>query len=289
MISEVTDGVILDYVPDALGSVHTVVDQSAAVVKSMRYKPYGDVLSRSGTVADRHYQWVGSYGYRATFAPSSSHYVRARHYSATSGSWTTVDPLWPDESAYGYVRGESTRSIDLSGMQQVVPPGVTEGIIRKCQGRIEPNDCSKLGTSPKAICIASMCAADAASNVIGWLPNTSGDLPKDILNDLIEWGKGQGKDFVLGGGQDPRDWSPTDCCKEASTGKPVGSIPNATAQIIKKLCDYAPGVINCLTMGKKIGGCCKCCDLNSKPSTKQNLLCHVACENKFNNPGGCSK
>ena len=120
MISEVTDGVILDYVPDALGSVHTVVDQSAVVVKSMRYKPYGEVLSRSGTVADRHYQWVGSYGYRATFAPSSSHYVRARHYNATSGSWTTVDPLWPDESAYGYVYGRATGGIDPTGQKPKV-------------------------------------------------------------------------------------------------------------------------------------------------------------------------
>ena len=115
MISEVTDGVILDYVPDALGSIHSVIDQDANVVKTMRYKPYGEVLSRSGTVADRHYQWVGSYGYRATFAPSSSHYVRARHYSATTGSWTTVDPLWPDESAYGYVGVRVTRSTDPSG------------------------------------------------------------------------------------------------------------------------------------------------------------------------------
>ena len=122
MISEVTDGVILDYVPDALGSIHSVIDQDANVVKTMRYKPYGEVLSRSGTVADRHYQWVGSYGYRATFAPSSSHYVRARHYSATAGSWTTVDPLWPDESAYGYTSGRATQWIDVTGNQKQTPP-----------------------------------------------------------------------------------------------------------------------------------------------------------------------
>ena len=115
IISEVTDGVILDYVPDALGSIHSVIDQDANVVKTMRYKPYGEVLSRSGTVADRHYQWVGTYGYRATFAPSSSHYVRARHYSATAGSWTTVDPLWPDENAYGYVGGRSALWTDSRG------------------------------------------------------------------------------------------------------------------------------------------------------------------------------
>jgi RHS repeat-associated protein len=117
IISEVTDGVILDYVPHALGSIHSVIDQDANVLKTMRYKPYGEVLSRSGTVADRHYQWVGSYGYRATFAPSSSHYVRARHYSAATGSWSTVDPLWPDEKAYGYVGARSSAFVDPSGLQ----------------------------------------------------------------------------------------------------------------------------------------------------------------------------
>jgi RHS repeat-associated protein len=129
IISEVTDGVILDYVPDALGSIHSVIDQDANVLKTMRYKPYGEVLSRSGTVADRHYQWAGTYGYRATFAPSSSHYVRARHYTATAGSWSTVDPLWPDESAYGYVNGRSTRSVDPTG---------TGGILEWIWGLLNP-------------------------------------------------------------------------------------------------------------------------------------------------------
>jgi RHS repeat-associated protein len=138
MISEITDGVILDYVPDALGSIHSVIDQDANVVKTMRYKPYGEVLSRSGTVADRHYQWVGSYGYRATFAPSSSHYVRARHYSATAGSWSTVDPLWPDESAYGYVNGRVSLVIDVKGnrpqkQKDIRPkPGKQNCVVKVC-------------------------------------------------------------------------------------------------------------------------------------------------------------
>jgi hypothetical protein len=41
--------------------------------------------------------------------------VRARHYSYLTGNWSTVDPLWPDESAYGYVGGFSTRRVDPSG------------------------------------------------------------------------------------------------------------------------------------------------------------------------------
>ena len=50
-----------------------------------------------------------------------SHYVRARHYSYVTGNWSTVDPLWPDESAYGYVGGKATFWDDQFGFG----PGVT--------------------------------------------------------------------------------------------------------------------------------------------------------------------
>ncbi len=115
MLSEVTDGVILNYVPDPLGSIHSVVDQTATAVKTMRYKPYGEVLSRSGSISDRMYQWVGPYGYRATFNYASSHYVRARHYSQTPGSWTTVDPVWPNQNGYLYCGSNPAGNLDPSG------------------------------------------------------------------------------------------------------------------------------------------------------------------------------
>ncbi len=85
----------------------------------MRYNPYGEVLSRSGSISDRFYQWVATYGYRATFNYASSHYMRARHYLQTTGVLTTVDPLWPDESAYRYVGGRAIRSVDPSGLGDV--------------------------------------------------------------------------------------------------------------------------------------------------------------------------
>jgi hypothetical protein len=44
-----------------------------------------------------------------------SHYVRARHYSHLTGNWSTVDPLWPDESEYRYVGGRASKLSDPSG------------------------------------------------------------------------------------------------------------------------------------------------------------------------------
>ena len=165
MLSEVTDGVILDYVPDALGSIHSVVDQTATAVKTMRYKPYGEVLSRSGSISDRMYQWVGTYGYRATFNYASSHYVRARHYSQTPGSWTTVDRFWQFYRSYSNVGGRIVSRRDQTGLapddpirsickfslcdklNDLKPPGSKFAELVKCmsdQGYGEPGDAERI-------------------------------------------------------------------------------------------------------------------------------------------------
>ena len=105
-----------DFLTDALGSVTAEVDQTGATKTfDGRYQPYGGDLSSTGTRGS--YGWVGTWGYRETGLSSSSHYVRARHFSKTIGRWNTVDPLWPIESAYGYAGGRIINSVDPSGLQ----------------------------------------------------------------------------------------------------------------------------------------------------------------------------
>ena len=105
-----------DFLTDALGSVTAEVDQTGATKTfDGRYKPYGRDLSSTGTRGS--YGWVGTWGYRETGLSSSSHYVRARHYSKTNGSWTTIDPLWLAQPAFRYVRGRVTRYTDPSGLR----------------------------------------------------------------------------------------------------------------------------------------------------------------------------
>ena len=105
----------LDFLTDALGSVTAEVDQTGATKTfDGRYKPYGGDLSSTGTRGS--YGWVGTWGYRGTGLSASSHYVRARHYSKTSGNWTTIDLLWPEQMPYGYANGRTTRTIDPSGL-----------------------------------------------------------------------------------------------------------------------------------------------------------------------------
>ena len=54
----------MDYLTDALGSVTATVDQSGTVQNTYRYKPYGDLLAKTGTGNDPKFLWVGSQGYR---------------------------------------------------------------------------------------------------------------------------------------------------------------------------------------------------------------------------------
>ena len=80
----------VDYLTDALGSVTATVNQSAQVVNTYRYKPYGSQLAKTGMGADPAYGWVGTQGYRPTQKKFSDFYVRARHYGTPMGRWSTV-------------------------------------------------------------------------------------------------------------------------------------------------------------------------------------------------------
>jgi RHS repeat-associated protein len=110
----------LDYVTDGLGSVVTTVDQTLTVQSTARYKPYGSELATTG--APMKFGWVGSEGYRGTGLPHSDCYVWKRHNSTVEGRWTTVDPLWPQELAYGYAFSNSTTVIDPSGLAGCLRP-----------------------------------------------------------------------------------------------------------------------------------------------------------------------
>lgn len=111
-----------DFLTDYLGSVLLEIDQTCTKTYDGGYKPYGGEFLSTGSRGV--FGWVGTWGYRNTGASESglkyaTHYVRARHYSQSSGMWTTVDPLWPRELPYGYVNGMPTRDIDPTGKWNV--------------------------------------------------------------------------------------------------------------------------------------------------------------------------
>ena len=108
----------IDYLTDALGNVTATMNQSAAIVNTYRYKPYGDQLAKTGTGSDPKYRFVGNQGYRQTSNKYSDVYIRARHFDERGGRWASVDPLqWRSSGQeYNYVAARPTVLIDFSGL-----------------------------------------------------------------------------------------------------------------------------------------------------------------------------
>ena len=59
-------GARTDYLTDALGNVTATMNQSAQILNTYRYKPYGGLLAKTGVGADPSFLWVGNEGYRQT-------------------------------------------------------------------------------------------------------------------------------------------------------------------------------------------------------------------------------
>ena len=149
--AEVTDGVRTTYLTDALGSVTATVDSSQTVLNTYRYKPSGDLLAKTGSSPDPRFLWTGDTGSRTTGLAYSEQYNRLRHYGSKQAAWTTVDPIWPVENAYVYVRSKPVTSTDpmgLSGITQQncislqlpIPPSWSIGM-EYCNWCYDPRCC----------------------------------------------------------------------------------------------------------------------------------------------------
>ncbi|RYG38340.1 hypothetical protein EON81_03900 [bacterium] len=120
MRGQTTASIRTDYLTDALGSVTATatVTASATIENTYRHKPYGGQLSKTGTGTDPRFLWTGDTGSRTTGPSNAEQYNRARHYGNRSATWTSLDPLWPKESPYGYVRGNPGTGTDPSGLER---------------------------------------------------------------------------------------------------------------------------------------------------------------------------
>ena len=115
VVSESRVGTRRDFLPDPLGSTAALLDSSQTKTDTWAYWPYGEERARTGATPTP-FQFVGTLGYYEDSADRV--YVRARSYRSGLGRWMTVDPLWPGESAYGYVSGNPSTWMDSTGMQR---------------------------------------------------------------------------------------------------------------------------------------------------------------------------
>lgn len=121
-----------DVLTDALGNITGEVDETGELTYQARYSPLGKTISSSGSSSSG-FGWLGAHGYRETGLSGASHYVQSRHYDEAASQWTTVDGLWPEESAYTYVNGMVTSMIDPSG-QSACQVGCPPQVLAQCFG-----------------------------------------------------------------------------------------------------------------------------------------------------------
>jgi RHS repeat-associated protein len=119
LISETRNGVESDYIPDTLGNTIKLVNMSGAVTDTFEYWPYGELRSHTGT-SETPFTFGGTLGYYSD--QWGGEYVRARELEPVRVSWMSMDPLWPAEQAFGYVRSNPISLIDPYGLQVCPPP-----------------------------------------------------------------------------------------------------------------------------------------------------------------------
>ena len=189
---------------DPLGSVVQTINGADTPGLSQRFAPYGTpTLPTSGNGqggTDLRMGWVGSWGYRRTSMVNSERYVRARHYSSTSGRWTTRDRWWPRRPSFGMVNGRVLAAID--------PTGLTI--------RVSDDLATSLGTKNPSPC-ASMFASLSSGRIV------------DCMGKLGYPNMGPFVDFMLSllKGQAAASNKATDICVLGPNDVPPGLIRSA--------------------------------------------------------------
>ncbi len=102
---------------DHLGSVRDVIDNSGAVVDSLKYDSFGniDVGTELDAAYRGRYTWTG----REFDVETQLQFNRARYYDSTTGRWISQDPLGfdaGDSNLYRYVNNRPTGVTDPSGL-----------------------------------------------------------------------------------------------------------------------------------------------------------------------------
>jgi len=185
LIGETTGGVRTEYLTDALGSVTATVNSSGEIVNTYRYKPYGQLLSKTGSGEDPRYLWTGNTGSRRTLVTYAEQYNQARHYGSKQAGWTTRDRFWPQIEPFGYVRGRRTTWLDPLGLDGTpgcltlrdfplaeIPPISLKAAIDVC-GTCFNTKCCPLDS-------ATMCVDGSLSAALEL------ELPIEIIDDIVK-------------------------------------------------------------------------------------------------------
>ncbi len=98
---------------DANGNVMQVLDETGVVVAKARYGPFGELVERSGTIADENRFWFST----KYEDESDLLYYGFRYYDPNTGRWPSRDPIGEKGglNLYGMVGNDAVNNFDLFG------------------------------------------------------------------------------------------------------------------------------------------------------------------------------
>ena len=134
-----------------------------------RYAPYAGAIQKTGSASDPSFTWAGAVGYRSSARLYQEFYVRARHYSSLTSSWTSFDPIWPREHAFSYTGANPVARTDRSGLACTSSCYIVTGCRTPsdCERNTNLYDNSFLHTGNKFECCAS-CVSKFICQAIQW-------------------------------------------------------------------------------------------------------------------------
>jgi len=108
------------YHADGNGNVVVLVSTNLSIVASYEYDPCGNILRKSGAMADANDYRFSSKEYHSA---SGLIYYLYRYYDTDSQRWETKDPIqeYSDYNLYSFEYNDSINQLDPFGLQIVIP------------------------------------------------------------------------------------------------------------------------------------------------------------------------
>ena len=108
-----------DYYADANGNITSLIDGNQSVVASYRYDPFGNVISKSGSLANAN---VYRFSSKEVHLNSGMYYYGFRFYDPNFQRWINRDPIEEEGgiNLYDFVGDSPLESVDPLGLQDAV-------------------------------------------------------------------------------------------------------------------------------------------------------------------------
>lgn len=220
------------YFCDGNGNITCMLDYNPAKVASYRYDPFGNTISKSGTLADTN---VYRFSSKEIHVNTGMYYYGYRFYDPNLQRWVNRDPIGErgDANLYRFAENRAPNLMDRFGLQ-VVAPGV--------EPFPGPNTLPEPGNSLSDINNemnhgeVSEGNGSLGDQFLDWLANKiGGALADDPTPDQAEWDKqyGPGNPF----------WPPPngEYLIPARPEKPPKQPPPQPSKPPPRQCTYNPG------------------------------------------------